>query len=233
MTKQDTVSAYIRGDLDRRSFIRRLTAVGVSAGAAMAYATALVPGVSAGSGRNGAGYITRMQDADPEYGIAIIIEDVPAALAATVAAVEDAAALAGAILDAFTAEDFAAAGLGEDDLQILSDIADQMQQHVEALQGILAALGGDDAQGGASGDETGATAPAGDLMEQLAALAEQLREVTGMYVALAPSIENVEDRQLLSQMTAVAGRHAALVAYMAGENPVPEPFETPVNPIAD
>lgn len=229
MTKQDIVNAYIRGDVDRRGFIRRLTAVGVSAGAAMAYASALLPGVSAGSVRNGAGFITRFQDADGDYGTAVVIEDMPAALTATMAAVEATAALASSILSTFSAEDFVAAGLDEGDVQILSDIVEQMRQHQEALQGILDNVGGGTGEGGAAGDE--AEAPAfGDLTEALEALSGDLDGIAGMYVAITPSIEDVEDRLLLAQKATVAGRHAASVARMAGLDPVPAAFEEPLHP---
>jgi hypothetical protein len=41
MSKHEVVEAYLQGRIDRREFVRRLTLVGVSAGAAVAYAQAL------------------------------------------------------------------------------------------------------------------------------------------------------------------------------------------------
>jgi len=227
MTKQDAVNAYLRGDLDRRSFIRRLTAVGVSAGAAMAYAAALIPGVSANSGRTGAGYITRLQDVDSTYGTAILIADVAAALLATITTIDGINAFAEDFLDSFTADDFTAAGLDEDDREIVASMINALKQHAEALQSILDNLG---LPAGTCAVEEEPRTKTDDVLEELKALANGVHKLTGIYVALAPSIENVEDRLLLAQMIAVAGRYAALLARMAGENPVPAPFEEPVVP---
>lgn len=41
MPKHELVEAYLEGRLDRRDFVRRLTALGVSAGAATIYAASL------------------------------------------------------------------------------------------------------------------------------------------------------------------------------------------------
>ena len=43
MTKHEAVDAYLAGRISRRTFIRKLAAAGVSAAAAMTYASALIP----------------------------------------------------------------------------------------------------------------------------------------------------------------------------------------------
>lgn len=43
MSREQLVSAYLEGQLDRRAFVRRLIAAGISVGAAMTYADRLAP----------------------------------------------------------------------------------------------------------------------------------------------------------------------------------------------
>lgn len=43
MSRQDLVESYVSGHIDRRAFVRGLVALGISASAATAYATALNP----------------------------------------------------------------------------------------------------------------------------------------------------------------------------------------------
>lgn len=63
MTRHEVVSEYIAGRIDRREFIRKLTLVGVSAGAAAVYADTLTQSVAAkGAARGARGYVTAFQD---------------------------------------------------------------------------------------------------------------------------------------------------------------------------
>lgn len=50
MSREDVVSAYLSGGISRRTFIRRLSTLGVSAGAAITYAYALKPDTAAAAG---------------------------------------------------------------------------------------------------------------------------------------------------------------------------------------
>lgn len=50
MSREDVVSAYLNGGMSRRTFIRRLSTLGVSAGAAITYAYALKPDAAAAAG---------------------------------------------------------------------------------------------------------------------------------------------------------------------------------------
>src|SRR3712207_5979766 len=50
MSRHELVDAYISGTINRRAFVRGLTALGVSAGMAAAYAVALQPAAAQGGG---------------------------------------------------------------------------------------------------------------------------------------------------------------------------------------
>src|SRR5690348_8093370 len=72
MTKHELIDAYIRGRVDRRDFINRLTGMGISAAAAVAYATSFAPAAGAAGGQTRNGYKVRFQDAtNDEYGTPI------------------------------------------------------------------------------------------------------------------------------------------------------------------
>jgi hypothetical protein len=67
MTKQQVVSEFLAGKIDRREFVRKLTTAGVSAGAAVVYAETLSQSVAArGAGANARGYVTAFQTT-PDY----------------------------------------------------------------------------------------------------------------------------------------------------------------------
>src|SRR6266508_1583744 len=83
MTKLELIDAYVRGRIDRRHFVRRLTAAGVSSGAAFAYAQSLGPRAAvAGAARNPAGFVVRTQEDDADYGVACSIDSGLEAVAA-------------------------------------------------------------------------------------------------------------------------------------------------------
>ena len=67
MSKNEIVTAYLNGRIDRRQFVKRLTAVGVSSAAAMAYAQSLAsPATASGTTRDSNGFVAaRMQAYTP------------------------------------------------------------------------------------------------------------------------------------------------------------------------
>lgn len=224
MTKTEVVDAFIRGDLDRRGFIKKLTAVGVSSAAAMAYAGSLVQNAAASPSGNGAGFITRGFMQDDDYGLAVPIEDIPAAVAALVSETDEIAEALSTLLANFTTDDFTAAGLDDADAEVLQTIQSQLLEQVEAInafQGTPAGAGGADAP---------APEAAGTLIEALTQAAEELNELAGGYAALIPALEDPEARELYTQIGIVVGRFAALVSHMAGLDPVPSAFEVPIAP---
>lgn len=214
MTKSELVDAYIRGDVDRRHFVSKLTAMGVSATAAVAYAGSLVQNTAASPSRNSAGFVARAQDADEEYGTAITLASDEAGVEALLDA---AAALQGplAALDGFTAEDFAEIGLDGEDLELLLDIRAQHQEHVEALSALI----------GAPAPGAGGAAPDTPLADLLVTLAEAFNDFVAVLAAVIPALEDGETRQLVTTIGLVAARHAALVSAIAGIDPIPSTFE--------
>jgi hypothetical protein len=223
MTKNDVVDAFIRGDLDRRGFIKRLTAVGVSSAAAMAYAGSLVQNTAAAPS-NGSGFITRMQDADATYGPAVPIGNVRAAVQALLRDVLNFIRSLQSLLEDFDAAAFPAADLNETDRAVIQSILDQAIEQAEAIRALLnlpEQAGGQGAPGQAA---------TGTLPERLIVLAELADEIAGEYAALVPALEELEQRELFSQIAIVAGRHAAILNYLAGNDPVPGAFEEPIDP---
>lgn len=224
MTKSEVVDAFIRGDLDRRGFIKKLTAVGVSSAAAMAYATTLVQDVAASPSGNGTGFITRGFLQDEDYGLAVPIEDVPAAIAALASETDEIADTLSALIANFTPADFTDAGLDDADAEVLETIQSQLLEQAAAI----AAFTG--APAAAEQAETSVDVATGTLVEGLTVVAQELNELASGYAALIPALEDPEARELFTQIAIAVGRFAALVSYMAGLDPVPSAFEQPVAP---
>jgi hypothetical protein len=67
MSRHELVDAYVSGAINRRAFVRGLTALGVSAGVAASYAVALQP---AAAGGGGDGYDYDYDGTNPSGGMA-------------------------------------------------------------------------------------------------------------------------------------------------------------------
>ena len=227
MTKSEIVDAYVRGDLDRRSFVARLMAVGVSTGAAIAYAASLAPAAGAASPRRSAsGYIARaQQNPDGEYGTAITLASDDEGVQDLLTASGDVDTLLAA-LDTFTADDFQNAGLTADDQALLQKIRDQHTEQVDAIQALLTGDSGTTSTSG--GGNAGANTSS--LTEFLKSLADAQNTFVGVLAAVIPAIQSGEIRQTLTQIGLVAARHAAIISYLAGEDPAPDSLENVVDP---
>lgn len=225
MTKMELVNAYVRGDLDRRGFIKKLTAVGVSSGAALAYAGSLAQNAAAAPTRTGAGFISRQQDGDDEYGVAVIIENIQEAIAAVEARIDAILQSLNDILSAFDVDDFLSAGFSEsafDTLNTLPGILTTQQEALESLGGL-----------GRTNTRQGFAArlqSTDSLEDQIAAVADELNRAAGEWAAVLPAVEDEEARQLTSQIAIVAGRQAGVVSFIAGIDPIPGAFEQPIDP---
>lgn len=226
MTKSEIVDAFIRGDLDRRGFIKRLTAVGVSSAAAMAYAGSLVQNAAATPSRHGAGFVMRAQGADADYGPTIPVEEIEEAVQAINDALDELVTGLSSLLDDFDASDFLDAGFEEGVAELLGNLLSQINEQIAALSSLFGLTGG--ASANAFSQSTGSSG--GSLVERLTEVANGLNETAGMYAALIPSLEDVENRQLFTQIAIVAGRHAALVSYLVDIDPIPGAFEQPIDP---
>ena len=227
MTKSEIVDAYIRGELDRRAFVTRLTAVGVSAGAAIAYAVSLAPAAGAASPRHSAsGYIARaQQNPDGEYGTAITLTSDDEGIQDLLTASRDVDALLDA-LDTFTADDFRNAGLTADDLALLQKIRDQHTEQVDAIQALASGSGTTSTNSGGGNAEVDTSS----LTDYLKALADALNTLVGVFAAVIPAIQSGEIRQTLTQIGLVVARHAAIISYLAGEDPSPDSLENVIDP---
>jgi hypothetical protein len=237
MTKSELVDAYVRGDLDRRHFISKLTAVGVSATAAVAYAGSLGQSVAASPSRTSAGFIARAQAADDEYGTAIIIVNFLAILEEILASLDDILDSFDGFLDAFDVGDFVDGGFDETDFDIIADARAQIDEQIDALVAVLQSLFGTSEPSAAikafrSQRTSSLGQTSGTMQEQLVELANQLNRQVGVYAAVIPAVENGEQRQLMTNIGLVTARHAALISYLAGINPIPSAFETPIDPMS-
>jgi len=220
MGKHELIEAFIRGDIDRRQFVSRLTMLGVSGGAALAYASRLSVDASAAPAGTAAGFKTRLQDgaADGDYGTAIAI-GVLEALEQQSAAIRTLVLPLLRSLSEFNPGDFPPGALEQ-----LETIRDHQQQHLEAVQALL------ESNGGTPETDDTETADVSDVDEFLNSLSENFDELTGIYAAIVPAVQNGEVRQTLMEAGSVASRHAALVSTFANRNPLPSAFQQPTIP---
>lgn len=218
MGKHELIEAFIRGDIDRRQFVSRLTMLGVSGGAAVAYAASLGQNAAAAPAAPGTGFVMRAQGADDEdYGTAILIEVIEALQ-------ETASAIQNQILSVMNSLEDVLDGEVEDQvLAILQSVREHQQQHFDAVVAQLEAVAGSqDGVEPAGGEETFDSPEA-----YLTTLGDRFDDLTQMYAAIVPATLDGESRQLLMNVASVASRHAALVNFFASEDPVPGAFEEP------
>jgi hypothetical protein len=214
MTAQGVVDAFIRGDLDRRGFITKLTALGVSASAASAYALTLGRQGAAAAPESSTGGIARYQDgaAEEDYGTDFIFETIEEALQLIFDAIGEALAVLSG-LGIFSAADFADPA----EFDLLGTIQQHQQEHADALAALLGSTGA-----------VGSSEASFDSVEAfLTELAGALDDQTATYAAVVPAIGDGATRQTLMNVASVANRHAAVVHQIAGLDPLPEAFEVP------
>lgn len=196
MSKIELIDAYVRGDIDRRSFMRKLAALGVSATAAAAYAGSL--GTSA-SASTGTGFLAKAQDDD--YGIGDFIEGLIAAIVALIRAILE--SIFGGI---FGARDFEQAGLSDRQVSMLRQMSTQMEEQAAALDGIFGTAQAPKVEVG------------GSLNELLTQLAAEFNRYTAALARVAPTLESAEARELVTSVGFSASRQAAIANELAGGN---------------
>jgi hypothetical protein len=142
MSKPELIAAYISGRIGRRAFMRSLTALGVSATAAAAYARSLAPGASAaGLGRDRSGLRVRGQDDYPVPG------DLIEFIQLLIRVLEFLLAILGG---GFATAKMAPLRLQGDseldpaDVDELETLQSQLSSHRDALRTLLSDLGGDE-----------------------------------------------------------------------------------------
>lgn len=210
----------MRGEIDRRGFIRGLTALGVSAGAAVTCAFNFAPSTAASAGNNG--FVVRAGQQDARYGTAITLESLLQGLQLAFAELAATLSALAAGLAAFSAQDFTAAGLPAD----TADLLTKMQQLAEK-QDALKALGLANAAG--TGTTAASSAP-GTPQAFLDQLATQFDQQASALAAIAPALQDGEARQTVTNIGFVTSRQAAIVHYLAGSDPIPSAFEEPKLP---
>jgi hypothetical protein len=223
MTKRDLIDAYVAGRLGRRDFMCGLTALGISAGAAAAYAHQLGPtSVSAAPGRNAAGFVVRAQ-ADEEYATACQLDSDAAGAEAAYAALADAQAVLESGIADFSGDLPNLDELGLDAAEILETMSSQLEEQLAAIETLISDLGG-----------TPGTAPTGETYDSvdafLAALSGAANAAASLLAGIAPAVENGEARQTLTAIAVAAAKNAGFANILNGDPPSDSAFVQPTCP---
>ena len=212
MTKIELIDAYVRGEIDRRGFISKLAALGVSATAAAAYAGSLAPGASAASHTQSAGFVMRAQIDWDEYGAEFLEALIQTIIAIIRSILEQ-------IFSNVSMDDFRAAGLSTQDIAQLQAARSQIEEQAHAL----------DAHFGTAKTSQPRAEVSGTLAEQLSALAAEYNRYASVLARMAPAAEQAEQRELLTAVGFAASRQAALTNRVAGHDPAPYAIEPTID----
>jgi hypothetical protein len=230
MTKSELIAAYVSGRIDRRDFVRRLTALGVSATAAAAYAQSLTPGASAaGVGRDPAGM--RVRGRDQEYGVGGEFGEITDVINLQLQLIDIQLSILGGL------ENLKAAPLrlqGTDqldpaDVGQLDTMRTQLQAHRDALAGLVEDFG---ASASVPSVPEFSYSTIDDMLSDLQ-LAQEAQ--LGIYAAVIPTITGTgpataSAHRTFVQVSLVEGRHAAFVNRLLGDSAFPETFQPTATP---
>lgn len=206
MSKHEIIQSYVRGEIDRRGFVTKLAALGVSAGAATAYATQFAPGVSASQG----GFVVRAaQTTDANYGTSFDFADDAEALAFASTILDDVNALYDS-LASFSAEDFEANVFDQ-----LSDFSSEVDEQVDALTSLSAVRPNSSVTRGLK------AASATDPSAFLADLESAYNTAVQQFTAVVPAVDSGEIRQTLTNISHAVSRHAGVVSFVTGGDGTP------------
>lgn len=226
MSKREMIESYVKGDLDRRGFIRGLTALGVSVGAATAYAVSFAPSALANAGngfvvRPGQRYQDQNYPPPPvtlEEAIRRLVEAITALINLLVAA-----------LERFLQSDFTDAGLPSTTHATLQTILDQMKQQNDAVNALAASVNVEVASL-TPGSVKGFLDQTDTVQGFLSELSDHLNKLVSTDAGIIPGLENGEARQTFTNIALVHARQAAVVNQLAGEDPIPSAFAEPTLP---
>jgi hypothetical protein len=215
MTRHELIDAFVSGKIGRRDFVRRMTALGVSAGAALAYANTLVPGAAA-AGPASAPYVMRFQAQETVYGTACTLTSDADGATAVDAALQQVAAILNGMLDAFDDTDIP-------ELDALEQMSSDLTDELDAVGTVVTDLGG-----------TVPTPPPDETFtdpdEALSALFDALSAAVALFAGVVPAISDGEARQTLMNVALAVAANKGFAAGLAGEPPVSGPVEQPVCP---
>lgn len=237
MTKRELIQEYVSGRIDRRDFMVRLTGLGVSAAAALAYAQSLTPSAAASAASRDATNRYLLQTTIGEYGPGGIFQTI-------VALLEFAAQFLQFIIDLLAnllsglfampasggARALAPIGVGDPlpngDTLTQSD-ADQLKTLHNQLEAHLGAITSAFGDFGAKAPATASTAATskGDLTT----LAQALNDLVSFQAAVIPTLsgegpKTTALRTTLVTAALVEAQHAAFVNQLVGDPPFPDTF---------
>ena len=228
MTRHEVIDAYVSGRIGRRDFMTRLTALGVSAGAATAYAFSLAPSAAA-SGADRHGFVVARAQDDGEYGGPILgfPETVGEAIEAAIAFTSSLSAALAAILDAYSAEDFDfAAVVGATIIANLQEFSSQLDEQLSVLESTGSAGGG--AAKSARPLAVVNLAQAATAQEALTQLAQRYSILDGYYAGAVPSLDDADARLTLMGIALVNAAQGAFVRTALDQAPSPSAFIEPI-----
>lgn len=227
MSKQEAVLAYLKGSIGRREFIQRLSVAGVSAAAAVTYASVLKPHSAAASGGSTSREVLRAFQED-DYGTATEtpVEEPATPIEEAVAVIE---AAINALLDGLTelldAITDILASLG-----VTGPVADAARDNIEQatsnLQAQLAALGLARVPGAIANVRALQTTDA----DTLSTLANVFDLLAGTFSYVLTTTDDVADAKTLGPYAIVAGRQAAYFRTLLGDIAFPNAAEPPKTP---
>ena len=228
MTKHELIDAYVSGRIGRRDFMTRLTALGVSAGAATAYAFSLAPSASAAGSLPSGGFIARAQD-DGDYGGPILgfPETVGEAIEAAIAFISALAAALQAILDTYGAEDFDFSALtGSEILTTLQGFSTELDEQLSVLESTGSTISS--AAKSARPLAVVSLVQAAGAEEALSQLAQRYAILDGYFAGAVPSLDDADARLTLMGIALINAAQGAYIRTVLGEDPTPSTFIEPI-----
>jgi len=224
MTKHEVINDYISGRIGRRDFMTRLTALGVSAGAALAYAQTFIMDTSAAGSRPAGHSVDMAQYGGPILGFP---ETVGEAIEAAISFLSGLSAALQAILDAFDAEDFGfAAVTGPTIITNLQEFSNQLDEQLSVLESTGNAVSG--AAKSARPLSVVNLAQAATAQEALTQLAQRYAILDGYYAGAVPSLDDADARLTLMGVALVNAAQGAFVRTALDQAPSPSAFIEPI-----
>jgi hypothetical protein len=224
MSKQELIGAYVSGRIGRRDFVRRLTALGVSATAAAAYATSLTSAAASG-GRDAAGLRVRAQTDVYGLGDFGTLEQSIQTLLGMQSVLE-------AIVDGGFGTNLKAAPLRKqngdeldpDDKDQIATLRTQLASHSGVLTTLLRDIGGSPAA-------NALPKLTYDVAEDALADLESAYDLQlGVFASVIPATTNVEALATFAKVSLVQGRHGAFVNRLLDDPAFPETFQKAATP---